>query len=633
MSAEAEKFDPLDLRPENIPDELKVLNQWVVWRLVETDGKWKKVPLSPTTKKYASVNDSSTWTNFETALSVYNSGEDYSGIGIVLTGDDPYIGIDFDYCIDPYTEKITPDAKKVIKACQSYTEYSPSGTGIRIFIKGKPLKTGRKNNNIEIYDRGRYLTVTGQILTHDQGTDINSPALALAYLNRNFFSANSYQADNSKSNIINFPKSLRIRLDKALNSSDGPKIRKLLDGDSLDYPSHSEADLALCATLANLSFNEKQIDSVFRGSGLYRPKWDKIHSSSGETYGQRTILKAITSANNPSKISSDIIKEDSYRFPKIVPLSELLNRNFDSREDIIGEKILVDGGSLILAGSSGVGKSLITLEMAISLAAGTNLYADRIIIPKSRKVLIFQSENAPFEVRQRINKMTKGSIPDGIFINSDTVYNFNIADNYFSEYLIRTVRETRVDVIIIDPLSSFHHYNENDNSQMRSVLDSITNISRETGAATIIVHHYGKQLDNRADGNKLRGATSIKDAVDTIITLERRRQKNENTFRMNFEKVRYGVSPKPIDLVRDEITLLHDLTSDEGVKVSSSVIEDILKNALNGKVDKKSKLLKAIAEKCECSERTAATAVKQAVESGHILEKRVGRKTIVWINT
>ena len=144
MSAEAEKFDPLDLRPENIPTELKVLNQWVVWRLEETDGKWKKVPFNPSTQQCAKVNDPSTWSDFETVLKVYGSGGGYSGIGIVLTANDPYIGVDIDECIDPYTEETSSEAQKVIDICDSYTELSPSGKGIRIFFKGSLLIGGRK---------------------------------------------------------------------------------------------------------------------------------------------------------------------------------------------------------------------------------------------------------------------------------------------------------------------------------------------------------------------------------------------------------------------------------------------------------------------------------------------------------
>ncbi len=65
-----------------------------------------------------------------------------------------------------------------------------------------------------------------------------------------------------------------------------------MQGDYSDYPSQSEADLALCNELAFwCGNNPEQIDRLFRQSKLYRQKWDQKHG--GKTYGEMTILKAI----------------------------------------------------------------------------------------------------------------------------------------------------------------------------------------------------------------------------------------------------------------------------------------------------------------------------------------------------
>ena len=39
----------------------------------------------------------------------------------------------------------------------------------------------------------------------------------------------------------------------------------------------------------------RQMDRLFRQSGLFRPKWDVPHFGGGKTYGQATIEKAIYS--------------------------------------------------------------------------------------------------------------------------------------------------------------------------------------------------------------------------------------------------------------------------------------------------------------------------------------------------
>ena len=81
-------------------------------------------------------------------------------------------------------------------------------------------------------------------------------------------------------------------IEKAMQSATGEKFKRLLSGDIAGYPSQSEADQAFCNMLAFWAQgNFSQIDRIFRGSGLYRKKWDR--KQSGTTYGAITINKAI----------------------------------------------------------------------------------------------------------------------------------------------------------------------------------------------------------------------------------------------------------------------------------------------------------------------------------------------------
>jgi primase-polymerase (primpol)-like protein len=91
---------------------------------------------------------------------MFNKGG-FDGIGFVLTGHDPYVGMDIDNCRDPNTGKLDYSAQAIIKMLNSYTEISPSGEGIRIFIKAEIPAKGRKKFGIELYGAKRYLTVTG----------------------------------------------------------------------------------------------------------------------------------------------------------------------------------------------------------------------------------------------------------------------------------------------------------------------------------------------------------------------------------------------------------------------------------------------------------------------------------------
>jgi putative DNA primase/helicase len=83
-------------------------------------------------------------------------------------------------------------------------------------------------------------------------------------------------------------------LKKARNSKNGDKFQRLYSGDWSGYPSHSEGDLSFCNQLVFwCGNNPAQIDSIFKTSGLFRPKWNEKHSGNGQTYGEMTIQKAI----------------------------------------------------------------------------------------------------------------------------------------------------------------------------------------------------------------------------------------------------------------------------------------------------------------------------------------------------
>ena len=152
----------------NIPDELIELDQWLVWEEeLNRYGALTKVPRQAKNGFYASSMNPDTWCDYRTAK---KASRNYDGIGFVPTKKSEIVGWDIDKCRDPDTGEITkPLAKKIIKRLNSYTEISPSGTGIRIFAKGD-LFAGRQRsrvNGVEVYDSGQYLTVTGH---HLKGT-------------------------------------------------------------------------------------------------------------------------------------------------------------------------------------------------------------------------------------------------------------------------------------------------------------------------------------------------------------------------------------------------------------------------------------------------------------------------------
>lgn len=154
----------------NIPDCLKALPQWVLWRYVLKGGRWAKVPFQRNGDT-ASSTDAATWSTFPTVWSVYQGGG-YDGIGIALDGAIDEDGLTL-AAID--IDKVAGDqareelAQEVIRDVASYAERSPSGNGYRIFTKAEPAAAAAANG-FEFYAKiGRYLTVTGHAVEVNHG--------------------------------------------------------------------------------------------------------------------------------------------------------------------------------------------------------------------------------------------------------------------------------------------------------------------------------------------------------------------------------------------------------------------------------------------------------------------------------
>ena len=156
---------------DNIPQDLRDLPQWVLWKRETRKGKPTKVPYSPY-GSLASSTDPTTWSPFQTAMQAHEKGG-YDGLGFVFVRELGLTAIDLDHCRDPVTCEIDGWAKQIIERFNSYTEVSPSGEGIHILVKGslpsgvigrkKELKGDgyRPKAGIEMYSGGRYFTMTG----------------------------------------------------------------------------------------------------------------------------------------------------------------------------------------------------------------------------------------------------------------------------------------------------------------------------------------------------------------------------------------------------------------------------------------------------------------------------------------
>ncbi len=167
MDPKPERMEVVD---DAVPASLKALPRWVGWSWRWRGEKWDKPPLRIDNNRPAKSNDQATWTTYDAALAAHLGGQ-FDGIGVTFgdLGDGRSLcGIDLDDCITPGEQgEIQPWAAWVVARMDTYSEVSPSGLGVKMFAFGKLPKGRRADSDgrgVEMYESGRYFTVTGRRL-------------------------------------------------------------------------------------------------------------------------------------------------------------------------------------------------------------------------------------------------------------------------------------------------------------------------------------------------------------------------------------------------------------------------------------------------------------------------------------
>jgi putative DNA primase/helicase len=288
---------------ERVPLVLRQHAQWVLWKTVVRDGKPTKAPFRVVDGEPASSTNLDDWASFEAAMEAWGENPNrWDGIGFVFTHEDPFCGIDLDDAIDLTTGCPKLWAQGIIESFSSYTETSPSGTGVKIFIQGQKTtprcRTGIEDGELEVYDKERYFAVTGNRLPELPET-VEARQDALEGFIERFLPT---EAKKPARQALPSPLAGSALGGDALSDADvlrligaaknGAKFQALWSGQFTGaFQSQSEADLALVSMLAFYTQDASQLDRLFRRSGLMRQKWEDKHGD--QTYGQRTLQKAL----------------------------------------------------------------------------------------------------------------------------------------------------------------------------------------------------------------------------------------------------------------------------------------------------------------------------------------------------
>lgn len=303
------RFDYIERLKKNVPLELKNLPQWVLFKLEwnEKKQKFTKPPYSPKTKRKLGMKSDESWKDstvtFDEIISIFMTSPNFDGIGFVFSKDDPYVGIDIDDCIT--NGHLHEDAKEIFFSFGSYSEYSPSGTGLHIIIKSnkpdswsKKTKDIRTNITYEMYDRARYFTFTANLIQEgfQEIKQIHETKLTQFYLK--YWNTTHTQGGESQqlSNVIPFYNSEENLKFLQIGMEKDSELKSLLDGETRKKDDESSNDFYIMRKLAYWTNKDPELmREVFEQSRYYSLK-DQKHLEKWEL--RRNDQYAISTINN-----------------------------------------------------------------------------------------------------------------------------------------------------------------------------------------------------------------------------------------------------------------------------------------------------------------------------------------------
>jgi hypothetical protein len=231
--------------------------------------------------------------------------------------------------------------------------------------------------------------------------------------------------------------------------------------------------------------------------------------------------------------------------------------------DWLVEDLLVRSEAAALVADGGIGKSWITMALALAVTGGEEKFLG-LPLKRHGRVLYVDEENSASLVLQRLNAL---GMTEKHRENLDYIWYGGVDLLNEPEKLLEEATELEPELVVIDSLSrvALAAKNENDNTEMtRLMRNGIVPIARETGAAVVIVHHTA------AGGTGPRGATSIRNAADQVISVVPALSNGRPTGRLNIFPSKPRRRTKTVQAVIDG-----DMEKDGYVRVEGVPEEDV----------------------------------------------------------
>jgi RecA-family ATPase len=221
-------------------------------------------------------------------------------------------------------------------------------------------------------------------------------------------------------------------------------------------------------------------------------------------------------------------------------VADFLKTEYRPEAHIIGRGVLPCKGKLILAGSPKANKSFVAMNLMLDLVRGRSIFDAHYkrgipVLPVAQpwRVTYLEMELGEQGLLERLRgKDDKPGLltdvaPEGLqwFVQPrDTAMRLDTPEG--RDFIEGIMKESRPDVLFIDPLAKFHLSNENDSQEMGAVLRVCDHLVEDYNCAVVLVHHIGKQDPDpekqKRGGDRLRGSSAIFADVDTLVEVTRK---------------------------------------------------------------------------------------------------------------
>ena len=549
-----------------IPEDLKLVDQWVLWKYESRNGSGKptKVPYQ-TNGQRASSTDPSTWDDYHTAASCVDESDGmYAGVGFVVTDSDDFVGIDLDHCFDPETGTLTDHAVDIIRKCNSYTEISPSGEGIRIICRSHNIVPAARSPVVEIYPSKRFLTITGNVLGEPKAVRHADDGIlfALKIAGSGQRESRSEQTADSTVDII---KSAGLYQRQA-----GPGVHEITCPWS---DSHTGGDTS----------GTKYLEAHFNGYSHPTFHCHHAHCASRTT---SEFLRAVGA-------KGIAVEEEDSANPFFWVGHEIFARAPVHSWAI--QNYLTEGTVSLLYGKKDTYKSFVAISMGMAVAAGVGWYGNK--TEKGGFAYLCGEGRSGIAGRMEAwcvhNKVDPKSLP--LFLGKQRMKLDDPGEvQSISDSLVSTIEALgwpKLRVLIIDTLSSSTPgLDENDAGAMSLAIDNVKAlICDRIGCSALIVHHAGKDMDRGA-----RGSSALEANSEAVFTSTRKDDGGVERVLVECKHIKDADRPAPLVLERH----LQHLDGERINLVFDAVTRADIENAsfMQDRRDEKSRVLELLRE-------------------------------------